>query len=134
MTKILESQLETAQQNISLLQGQVRLANETIFNLKKYFQETESTVNELLTPTTIHKSSRAFQYNNSNNETSSNKKDEIMNSERNTNKHPTSRSKSSRSPIQTEPIEPRTLEDKRDHHNKSPYAQQLRQVLDVLQD
>ena len=133
MTKILESQLETAQQNISLLQGQVRLANETIFNLKKYFQETESTVNELLTPTTTstnHKtsSSRAFQYNNE----TSNKKDEI-NSERI--KHPTSsRNKLSRSPIQAEPIESKALEDKRDHHNKSPYAQQLRQVLDVLQD
>ena len=129
MTKILESQLETAQQNISLLQGQVRLANETILNLKKYFQETENTVNELLTPTTNQQSSRVFQYN----ETNSSKKDES--SER---KHPPlsshSSRKSSRSPITPEPLEPKGTEDKRDHHNKSPYAQQLRQVLDALQD
>ncbi|XP_065068701.1 uncharacterized protein LOC135694002 isoform X2 [Rhopilema esculentum] len=42
--KILESQLETARQNISLLQGQVRLANETIDNLKQQFNEAELTL------------------------------------------------------------------------------------------
>ena len=39
--KILESQLETARQNISLLQGQIRLANETIENLKQHFTEAD---------------------------------------------------------------------------------------------
>lgn len=42
--KILESQLETARQNISLLQGQVRLANETIENLKQQFNEADMTL------------------------------------------------------------------------------------------
>ena len=39
--KILESQLDTATQNISLLQGQVRLANETIDNLKRQFNQAD---------------------------------------------------------------------------------------------
>ena len=42
--KILESQLETARQNISLLQGQIRLANETIENLKQQFNEADMTL------------------------------------------------------------------------------------------
>ncbi len=45
--KILESQLETARQNISLLQGQVRLANETIDNLKQQFSEADLTLSYL---------------------------------------------------------------------------------------
>eukprot|EP00794_Sanderia_malayensis_P015835 gene15835-17431_t len=45
--KILESQLETARQNISLLQGQVRLANETIDNLKQHFSEADLTLSYL---------------------------------------------------------------------------------------
>lgn len=138
MTKILESQLETAQQNISLLQGQVRLANETILNLKKYFQETENTVNELLTSSnnnnkssSSHKSSRVFHFN----DTNSSSKNEEHHDRKHLSSAPHSSSrKSSRSPISPEPVEPRAPEDRREQNNKSPYEQQLRQVLDALHD
>ena len=137
MTKILESQLDTAQQNISLLQGQVRLANETILNLKKYFAETESTLNELLPD---HSSSRVFHFDAEplpQQQQQQQQKDENELSQKHGNVDSTTRS-----PIPTDTSnsssgtsgESHKHEDKRDNHNKSPYAQQLRQVLDVLQD
>lgn len=135
MTKILESQLDTAQQNISLLQGQVRLANETILNLKKYFTETENTLNELLIPN--HASSRVFRFD------GEHKDHDSELSQKHGNVDSTTRSPlPTRSPIPTDTSsngdnhtnKPQTDLDKREHHNKSPYAQQLRQVLDALQD
>ncbi|XP_066933980.1 myb-like protein Q isoform X3 [Clytia hemisphaerica] len=127
MTKILESQLDTAQQNISLLQGQVRLANETILNLKKYFTETENTLNDLFTS---NHSSRSFQYNDG-----ATKEQSDM--DKNQQMSKVARG-STRSPRTPESMDTKTHHDdkrrEREHNNKSPYAQQLRQVLDALQD
>ena len=121
VTKILESQLDTAQQNITLLQGQVRLANETIVNLKKHFHETENILSQLLSPeyqsraTTLETEpkdaeSEGFQKHGSVDSTTRSPNPDVIGEKS------------------------KCFDDKADNNNKSPYAQQLRQVLDVLQD
>ena len=52
VAKILENQVDSAEKNILILQGQVRFANETICNLKTHFQETEKILTKLLEPNT----------------------------------------------------------------------------------
>lgn len=120
VAKILESQVDTAQQNIILLQGQVRLANETISNLKKHFQETEKILTKLFEP---EPQVRTFESD----------KDVPKESPVKLPEH--SHSVSATSPIlhDSGTDSNKSFGDKSDA-NKSPYAQQLRQVLDVLQD
>ena len=120
VTKILESQLDTAQQNITLLQGQVRLANETIVNLKKHFHETENILSQLLSP---EYQSRV-----------SNIEAETKDVESEGSQKHGSVDSTTRSPNPDVVEKTKSFDEKSDNNNKSPYAQQLRQVLDVLQD
>ena len=110
VAKILESQVDTAQQNIVLLQGQVRLANETISNLKKYFQETENLLGKLYEPDACTQQQQLV-------------KDV-----------PLKRNGSPPSMTDSGNESNKSYDGKDSNNNKSPYAQQLRQVLDALQD
>lgn len=116
VTKILESQLDTAQQNISLLQGQVRLANETILNLKKHFQETEKILSHLVSPNQ-QPSQSSFEIETKDSDTESSQK------------HVDS---TTRSPLPEAAVTTSRSFDER--NEKSPYAIQLKQVLDVLDE
>ena len=122
VAKILESQIDTAQQNISLLQGQVRLATETILNLKKHFQETENILSQLVSPDQAP-------IGNTDNE---NKDPECESSQKHVNANVDSTTRSPR-PSEETTETGKSFEEKLEQ-NKSPYAQQLRQVLDVLTD
>lgn len=124
VAKILESQIDTAQQNISLLQGQVRLATETILNLKKHFQDTENILEQLISP---EQSGRLeIELKDLDNEPSTPKHASVANNVDSTTRSPV--------PSDTTNEATNSFDDKRIEQNKSPYAQQLRQVLDVLTD
>ena len=145
--KILESQLETARQNISLLQGQVRLANETIENLKQQFNEADMTLafmtdnykgnherrNESARQSgrDLDDYSQAPVFVTRNDEHENQRR--LLEFEKNS---PKCLTKSNDMAVsdneQNERTKTPTLHAQ--ERPKSPYAQQLRQVLDALQD
>ena len=118
VAKILESQVDTAQQNIILLQGQVRLANETISNLKKHFQETENILTKLFEP---EPQIRTYET-------------EVKDINKPTPVKVPDHTVTTSPILQDSGTESNKSFDDKGDSNKSPYAQQLRQVLDVLQD
>ena len=134
VTKILESQLDTAQQNISLLQGQVRLANETIVNLKKHFRETENILSQLVSGSgasnfDIGEEPTRYRSPDSKGDQDSNDLKQQSNSSVDSTTH-------SPKPVSAfeRPKSRGVAEDRGPERSKSPYAQQLRQVLDALDD
>ena len=118
IVSILENQITAAQKNINFLQGQIHLANETVMNLKKHFHETEEMLSNLVpSERLVSANSRA---------NSNLKLLDISDSMESSPRSPVSSGTSST-------ISSRLYEE-RFERKKSPYAQQLRQVLDVLQD
>ena len=145
--KILESQLETARQNISLLQGQVRLANETIENLKQQFNEADMTLSymtnnykgnhEKRSDSNRHMGRDSDDYSQApifvaRNDEHENQR-RLAEFEKNS---PKCLSKSN-DMVMGDNDQPERGKSPMQHGQerpKSPYAQQLRQVLDALQD
>ena len=109
VVQILQSQVDTAQQNIVLLQGQVRLAKETISSLKRHFEETEN----LFTNGHL---SKMYEHNHNNHNTSKDGGEKLV-----------------KCVAVSPPHCDNGVRVKREG-GRSPYAQQLRQVLDALQD
>ena len=145
--KILESQLETARQNISLLQGQIRLANETIENLKQQFNEADMTLAYM---TDNYKGNHERRHDTG--RQSGRDPDDYSqapvfvarNDEQENQRRLMEFEKNSKSCLpksndmgisDNEQIErTKTPTQQGQERPKSPYAQQLRQVLDALQD
>ena len=153
--KILESQLETARQNIHLLQGQIRLANETIDNLKQHFSDADMTLGALTDNykdynerkidsgrqviRDVDEYSHGPVYVSRNDELETHRR--VMEYDKHSPKNASSLARISDVIISESDHRDRSrspaLNDKSGYIHerpKSPYAQQLRQVLDALQD
>ncbi|XP_065646963.1 uncharacterized protein LOC101239084 [Hydra vulgaris] len=115
---ILENQISAAQKNLNFLQDQIHLANETVMSLKKHFYDAEEMLSNLV---------RSERLVNGHSHISSQLK--ISDVSDNMESSPCSPTSAETSPTRLS----RPYDDKHEQ-KKSQYAQQLRQVLDVLQD